>query len=233
MAPTHLLPHDNQDGGTHPSHTAEPTPEHTRSTPRCSLHSTGPRFASGRVVRAWLGYIPQLEANGGGRPQVTVGTRRRTFSGEQFSSPGHRFHATRPQHTFLDLGKPQCMTPRHDRRWIEVFPSRSGARRAIRHDEDDDRITLVSWGVCDGGHLYTSRWEDPGQKGWNNQLDSRGRHGICLACPIPCGDEDDPDDPGPIMFLQRKRGWSGEGIKGLDDFIISVGYLWEVPGFQK
>jgi hypothetical protein len=25
--------------------------------------------------------------------------------------------------------------------------------------------------------------------------------------------------------LQRKRDWSDEGIKGLDDFIISVGYL--------
>jgi hypothetical protein len=23
----------------------------------------------------------------------------------------------------------------------------------------------------------------------------------------------------------KKRGWSDEGIKGLDDFIISVGYL--------
>jgi hypothetical protein len=33
------------------------------------------------------------------------------------------------------------------------------------------------------------------------------------------------------MFLQRKRAWSDEGIKGLDDFIISAGYLWQVPGF--
>jgi hypothetical protein len=35
------------------------------------------------------------------------------------------------------------------------------------------------------------------------------------------------------MFLQRKRDWNDEGIKDLDDFIISEGYLWQVPGFQK
>jgi hypothetical protein len=35
------------------------------------------------------------------------------------------------------------------------------------------------------------------------------------------------------MFLQRKRDWSDEGIKALDDFVILVGCLWQVPGFQK
>jgi hypothetical protein len=35
------------------------------------------------------------------------------------------------------------------------------------------------------------------------------------------------------MFLQRKRDWSDEGIKGLDDFIISEGCLWQVTSFQK
>jgi hypothetical protein len=35
------------------------------------------------------------------------------------------------------------------------------------------------------------------------------------------------------MFLQRKRAWNDEGIKSLDDFIISAGYLWQVPGFFR
>jgi hypothetical protein len=35
------------------------------------------------------------------------------------------------------------------------------------------------------------------------------------------------------VFLQRKRDLSDECIKGLDDFIISTGYLWQVPDFQK
>jgi hypothetical protein len=35
------------------------------------------------------------------------------------------------------------------------------------------------------------------------------------------------------MFLKRKRAWSDEGIKGLDDFIISAGYLSQVLGFRN
>jgi hypothetical protein len=31
----------------------------------------------------------------------------------------------------------------------------------------------------------------------------------------------------------KEKAWNDEGIKGLDDFIISVGYLWQVPSFQK
>jgi hypothetical protein len=29
-------------------------------------------------------------------------------------------------------------------------------------------------------------------------------------------------------FLQNKRAWSDEGIKGLDNFIIQAGYIWQV-----
>jgi hypothetical protein len=35
------------------------------------------------------------------------------------------------------------------------------------------------------------------------------------------------------MFLQRNRAWNDESIKVLDDFIISVRYQGQVPGFQK
>jgi hypothetical protein len=35
------------------------------------------------------------------------------------------------------------------------------------------------------------------------------------------------------MFLQRKRAWNDEGIKGLDDFIIQAGYLSQVQGFEE
>jgi hypothetical protein len=36
-----------------------------------------------------------------------------------------------------------------------------------------------------------------------------------------------------IMVLQRKRAWSDEGIKGLDDFIIQAGYLWQVQVLEE